>query len=388
MRVFISAGEPSGDLHGANLTRSLRQQQPNIDIHGFGGEHMIAAGCQLLYPLAEHAYIGFVRVLGSEPEHIRLLNQADQWFRDHRPEALVLIDYPGFHWWLARRAKARGIPVIYFVPPQLWAWGQWRLRKMRQLVDLALCPLTFEEPFFRKHHIPAQYIGHPYFDELRQQQLDPAFMAQQQSRPGTIVALLPGSRNQELANNLDSLLRAALSIHAKRPDVRFLVACLKPKHRQQVEDQAHSLALPLEAHAGRTPEIIQLAHSCIAVSGSVGLELLYRGKPSVITYRANWLGVFAAELLKKCKYISLVNLLAGNRLFPEYLSSRCQGERMAEDVLHWLDDHAAYVKVCADLQALRDRVSEPGACDRAAAAVLEMIAARSENLPRYADRAA
>jgi lipid-A-disaccharide synthase len=384
MRVFVSAGEPSGDLHGANLIRFLRRRQPDVEVAGFGGDGMAQAGCQLLYPLADHAYVGLFRVLGSVPHHQRLLKQAERWFRDQRPDALVMIDYPGFHWWLAHKAKQLGIPVIYFVPPQLWAWGQWRLRKMRKLVDLALCPLTFEEPFFTKHRIPARYIGHPYFDELRQQRLDPAFLTAQRARPETIIALLPGSRNQELDYNLDSLLRAAELIHAKRPDVRFLAACLKPQHQQQVEAKARGLHLPLEVHAGRTPEIIELAHSCVAVSGSVGLELLYRGKPAVVTYRANWLGLFISRFLKKCKYISLVNLLADKVLYPEFLSSRCEGERLAERVLHWLDDPKAYATLCDELQALCSRVSEPGACDRAAQAVLELIAERSGRARRAA----
>src|SRR5262245_50144210 len=326
MRLFVSAGEPSGDLHGANLVRALQARRPGVEVHGFGGERMADAGCRLLHPLADHAYVGLFRVLGSVPHHLRLLDQAEQCFRRQRFDALVMIDYPGFHWWLAKRAKALNIPVIYFVPPQLWAWGQWRLRKMRRLVDLALCPLTFEEPFFAKHGIPVRYVGHPYFDELRQQRLNGEFIASQRSRPGPVVALLPGSRNQEVESNLGPLLRAAQVIHARRPDVRFLVACYKPKHQQQVASQARGL--PLEAHAGRTPEIIHLAHSCIAVSGSVGLELLYRGKPSVVTYHTHPHLILLSRVFMKCEYISLVNLLAGRMLYPEFLSWRCEGERM------------------------------------------------------------
>jgi lipid-A-disaccharide synthase len=255
---------------------------------------------------------------------------------------------------------------------------------MRRLVDLALCSLPFEEPFFNKRHSPARYIGHPYFDELREQRLDSAFMTQQRQRPGPIIALLPGSRNQEVQYNLESLLRAARTIHDQRPEVRFLVACLKPKHSQWVESKTEGLNLPLEAHSGRTPEIIQLAHSCVAVSGSVGLELLHRGKPSVVTYRADWLGLFFARQLIKCKYISLVNLLAGKMLFPEHLSSRCEGERIGQQILQWLGDRDAYECVRGELATLRDRVSEPGACERAAQAVLDLVALRSQRRRRAA----
>src|SRR5262245_26374432 len=235
MRLFISAGEPSGDLHGANLVQALRRLYPGADCAGFGGERLAAAGCPLVYPLADHAVVGVLRVLGSVNHFRRVLALADEHFRTRRPDALVLIDFPGFHWWLARRARAHGIPVVYFVPPQLWAWGGWRVGKMRRLVDHALCALPFEADWFRARGIPAHYVGHPYFDELPRQRLDGAFLAEQRARPGPVVALLPGSRRQELENNPATMLRAAAHVHARRPDARFLVACLREEHRRRVE---------------------------------------------------------------------------------------------------------------------------------------------------------
>ena len=380
MRLFVSAGEPSGDLHGANLIRSLQALRPGIAYHGFGGERMTAAGCQLLYPLVEHAVMGIVGAVRSVPQFASILRRADRFFRREKPDALVMIDFPGFHWWLAKRARQHGIPVIYFVPPQLWAWASWRVRKMRQRVDRALCTLPFEEAWFRERGVPAEYIGHPYFDELREQRLDPAFLAGQQYQPGNVIALLPGSRNSEIANNLDSLLRAAALVHERRPDTRFLVACLREPHRQRVEERVRGRDLPIEVHAGRTAEIIHLAHSCIAVSGSVGLELLYRGKPSVVTYRENWASMLVARAVLKCKYISLVNLLADRELFPEFLSSRCEAERMAGHVLRWLNDDTAYQKVCGELAVLREKIAVPGACGRAAKCVLEVLDRRQQPL--------
>jgi lipid-A-disaccharide synthase len=373
MRVFVSAGEPSGDLHGANLIRSLRALRPGLQFCGFGGERMTAAGCELIYPLVDDAVVGLIRVVKSFPHFAAILRRADRFFRQEKPDALVMIDFPGFHWWLAKRARQHGIPVIYFVPPQLWAWGSWRVKKMRERVDRALCTLPFEEAWFRERGVPAQYIGHPYFDELREQRLDAAFLAEEQFRPGPVIALLPGSRNSELTHNLDSLLRSAALIHGQRPDTRFLVACLREQHRQRVEERLRGCNLPIEAHAGRTPEIIHRAHSCIAVSGSVGLELLYHGKPSVVTYREHWSGILFARMVINCRYISLVNLLAGKELYPEYLSSKCEAEPMAGHVLRWLNDDAAYHGVCAELAALREKIAVPGACGRAAKCVLEML---------------
>lgn len=370
MRIFVSAGEPSGDVHGANLVRSLRAHSPDVIVEGFGGERMAEAGCNLLYPLCDMAVIGFVQVLASVPRFSTLLKQAERHFRRHRPDALVLIDFPGFHWWLARAARSAGVPVLYFVPPQLWAWAGWRARKMRRLVNHVLCALPFEEKWYRQRHIPAAFVGHPYFDELHRQRFDEAFLAEQQSWPGPIVALLPGSRRQELVNNTDSLLGALAHIHARRPEVRFLAACLRPAHRDRIAARAAERGLPLEAHAGRTPEIIHLAHSCLAVSGSVSLELLFAARPTVVLYRVHWYGMMLARMLKRCRWISLPNLLAGRELFPEYLTTTCPAEAMAEHVLHWLDDPAAYARLRNDLAALRDQVAEPGACDRAAAAIL------------------
>lgn len=373
MRLFVSAGEPSGDLHGANLINALRQREPRLEFHGFGGERMAAAGCRLAYPLCDMALVGIFRVLANVPKFWRILDLADRVFQEQRPDALVLIDFPGFHWWLARRARAHGIPVLYFVPPQLWGWASWRVHKMRRLIDRVLCTLPFEEEWYRQRNVAAEYIGHPYFDELREQQLDNAFLAAQRARPGVIVGLLPGSRNQELHYNLSSLLRSAALIHASRPDARFVVACFREHHRQQVEERLSDLGLPIETHVGRTPEIIHLAHSCLAVSGSVSLELLYRGKPTAILYRHHWTGIALAHLLKNSRYITLVNLLADKELFPEYFGTGCPAEALAGHVLHWLNDRSACESLCSELAELRERVAVPGACERAAEAVLAMV---------------
>jgi lipid-A-disaccharide synthase len=241
--------------------------------------------------------------------------------------------------------------------------------------------MRFEREWYRQRNVAAEYIGHPYFDELREQRLDGAFVAAQRERPGIVVALLPGSRNQELHYNLSSLLRAATLIHARRPDVRFLVACLRPSQRRQVEQQVRGLGLPIEVHAGRTPEIIHLAHSCLSVSGSVSLELLYRGKPSVVLYRHHAISIFLAHLLKRVPYITLVNLLADKELFPEFFGVGCPAETMAAHVLRWLNDRSAYEALCGELAALRDRVAEPGACDRAAESVLALVRERKGDRP-------
>ena len=163
MRIFVSAGEPSGDLHAANLIRSLRGRFPDAQFVGYGGARMAEAGASLLYPLADLAVMWFLNVLINLVTFIRLIVRADRYFRDERPDAVVLVDYPGLHWWIARRAKARGIPVFYFVPPQLWAWAGWRVRKVRRYVDQVLCSLPFEPAWYHARGVAeAVYVGHPW----------------------------------------------------------------------------------------------------------------------------------------------------------------------------------------------------------------------------------
>jgi len=324
----------------------------------------------------------FARVLARAPVFLELLSRADRYFRHRRPDAVILIDYPGFHWWLARRAHFHGIPVFYFVPPQLWGWGGWRVKKMRRWVDHVLCALPFEEAWYQSRGVAAHYVGHPYFDELPQQQLDKDFLAKHDSGSFPIIGLLPGSRNQEVERNLPSLIRSAALIHAARPDTRFLAACFKSSHQRYVEDYFNRLAatrsraradLPSEVSVGRTPEIIELSRACIAVSGSVGLELLYRVRPSVVLYRIGRIDLQVSRLFKTAPYISLVNMLAEKELFPEFLTDRCEAKAIAGHIIGWLNEPKKYQALGDELKDLRARVAEPGACERAARFILSQI---------------
>ena len=232
MRIFLSAGEPSGDLHGANLFHSLCALDPTVTAAGFGGEHMRRAGYDLLFPLADHAIMGLSGIVQAVPAMLRLRRQMADWLRANRPDAVVLIDYPGFHWWLAATAKRQGVPVVSFVPPQVWAWATHRAGWVRRWFDHVLCSLPFEEQWYHERGVSqARYVGHPYFDELARQRLDASFLAEQRGKPGPIIALLPGSRHGEITYNLDTLIHAARRVHAARPDARFLFACFKPRTR-------------------------------------------------------------------------------------------------------------------------------------------------------------
>ena len=375
MRIFISAGEPSGDIHGASLIRSLKQRRPEVEIVGFGGERMAAEGAMLLFPLVDLAVMFVARVIANIVTFHRILRQADLYFAEHRPDAVVMIDYPGFHWWLAKKAKARGIPVYYFVPPQLWAWAGWRVKKMRRTVDHVLCTLPFEKDWYEQRGVRAEYIGHPFFDDLDNQHLDAEFLAEQRAKGDDIVALLPGSRNQEVERNLESMIRAAELVRAARPGVRFLVASFKPNQREMVDAHlAKHPGLPIETHVGRTPEIIELCRVCLAVSGSVSLELLYRRKPAVILYRLSRVVMAASKVFVKVPYMCLVNLLVKREIYPEFASSRCRATAIAPRLLRLLESPAAHAETVEELTRLCRQVAVPGACDRAAEYLLATAA--------------
>jgi lipid-A-disaccharide synthase len=306
-----------------------------------------------------------------------LVSQADRYFRHHRPDAVVLIDFPGFNWWIARRAHYHGIPVFYFVPPQIWAWASWRVKKMQRFVDHVLCSLPFEEPWYRERGVTAHYVGHPFFDELPGQQLDAAFMDAQSRQGGTVIGLLPGSRNMEVARNFRSQLRAAQIIHRAHPETRFLVASFKESQQKTTEQIRREFpALPVQTFVKKTPEIIELSRACISVSGSVSLELMYHARPTVIVYQTSRLHEAIYRPLLQTKYITLVNLLADKLLFPEFASAQCHAEDAARHVLHWLDDQGAYAGVCGELLALREKVALPGACAEAARRIVTALGAR------------
>lgn len=385
MKIFFSVGEPSGDLHGANLVRELARRRSDFEFVGYGGPRMAAAGCQLHEDLTKLALMWFFRVLLYLPYFWGLASRADRYFRHERPDAVVLIDYPGFNWWIARRAKAHGIPVFYYGTPQLWAWGGWRIKKMRRFVDHVLCKLPFEEEWYRERGCHATYVGHPYFDQLRGETLDAEFIDEQRSVGGPLVAILPGSRTQEVKSNFAHFLKAARLVSECVPNARFAVASYKASQAELVRRQLHGVDLPFEVHVGRTAELIAASECTMAVSGSVSLELLYHTKPSVILYYISPLAFFLQRFFRKVRYITLVNLLVTDDLFPkqaalydprdpadakvlmpEYLTCEDKSRQVAEHVIEWLTDPAKRAARIAQLAELKQQVGYGGASKRAA----------------------
>lgn len=400
MRIFFSVGEPSGDLHGANLIRALREREPTCEAVGFGGPRMRAAGANLITDLTELAVMGVMQVLPQLGRYFHLLREADRQFQIARPDAVVLVDYPGFNWWVAARARRHRIPVYYFSPPQIWAWAQWRVAKMRRYVDHVFSGLEFEAEWLRHQGCSAQFVGHPYFDEIQQRSLDTKFVAAQRAK-GPVVTLLPGSRTQEVQSNLPVFLQTAALVHRAAPDTHFAIAAFKESHAARARQLVAESRLPIEVHVGRTPELIEAATCCLACSGSVSLELLAHLRPTVIHYRVSSLWYWLQSRLRKTRYITLVNLLADSVplvlrsteaitvaasdsrvLFPEYLTTGDRSQDMARQLLVWLQDETARLDRIEELRGLLLQVGQPGATQRAAEHILAATPSTAQLISR------
>lgn len=403
MKLFFSVGEPSGDLHGANLIRGLKTLRPGVECVGFGGPRMREVGCELEADLTQLAVMGFFRVVWKLPRFLGLLRKADRYFQRHRPAGVVLIDFPGFNWWIARRAKAHGIPVFYYGVPQLWAWAPWRIGKLRRLTDHVLCKLPFEEPWFRQRGCNAIYVGHPYFDELAERPLDKPFVSQLTAPPGPLVALLPGSRQQEISGNLPWLVKAAIKIRREVPKSRFAVASYNERQaccarKWLLKHLPEPQRADILVYTARTPEVIEASTCCLACSGSVSLELVYHRKPTVILY---WVHRWAYELQKRLRivrYITLANLLAVTDIrrrpdedrqgyddqipFPEYLTYQDVSSELAGHAIRWLTDESAKCRVIDQLDMLRKEYAQPGASRRAAEYISRHLPLNEPPIPR------
>jgi lipid-A-disaccharide synthase len=398
MRVFLSAGEPSGDHHAALLVHALRARQPDVECVGLGGPQMEAAGCRLVADMTRLAVMWFLRVLLNIHRFVDLARRAERSFLDAKPDVCVLVDFPGFHWWLAWRAKRHGIPVVFYCPPQIWAWASWRIKKMRRLVDHVLSALPFEHDWFTAQGMQSTLVGHPFFDEMH--------VARDGGRSASarpMVLLLPGSRSQEIEGNLASIVRAAAIVGEAVPQARFVVAALHDRHARRIGEilaGSQDARRPMvEVEVGRTRSLIGEASAAIAVSGSVSLELLVARVPTVIVYRIGRIAYVVQSWFRHARFITLVNLLAARQpighvrgvwrppsavptadaeaIYPEYLAVQDPAERAAAHVIGWLTDPAARQVVVDRLDAVAKGVAHGGSADRAAAAVLAIAAPRS-----------
>jgi lipid-A-disaccharide synthase len=376
LSLMIVAGERSGDLLGAELARALRERLPGLKLFGCGGDAMRQAGVDTAVDSHRLTMMGITEVISGLPRAYRALQTLVAEVDRRRPPLAVLIDFPDFNLRLAKRLKQRGVRVVYFVSPQVWAWRGGRLRQIKARIEKMLCIFDFEEAIYRQAGIPVEYVGHPMVDLMRPNLTREEFFAQVGLDPArTTVALLPGSRAKEVSRILPTMLAAAGRISLNRR-VQFVVAMAATLDADWVERTL------LEPFAGRltirvatqaTYDALRHCDVAIVASGTATLEAALCERPMVVVYRLSRLTYRIGRLLVKVPFYSMVNILAGKQVVPELIQSDFTPARVAGEVEYLLDHSQAREEMAVNLRALKVRLGPGGAVGRAAEAVVELL---------------
>jgi lipid-A-disaccharide synthase len=374
---MISCGEPSGDLYAGALASEIRTLAPDALISGFGSERLRAAGASLIRDFRGLSVTGLTEALRVIPRswqnYRALVDAADA----DPPDVFVPIDFPDFNFFVARAMHKRGIPVVYYISPQLWAWRRGRLKTMQRVADHVLVIFPFEKPFYDEAGVPATFVGHPLLeltgppvpraDFLLRHGLDPA-------RP--TVALLPGSRRNELRAILPDMARAAAIVSARLPETQFVVARAPHLEDDLFEPLADLIGSESVITEGETDAVLASADVAIVASGTVTVQAALHGCPMIVVYRVGPLTYTLGKPLVHVDTYAMVNLIAGRRVVPELIQDDFTPEAVAAETLRVLTDPAHAAKVRADLAAVRASLGSAGASRRAAEAVLEVARRR------------
>lgn len=375
LRYYLIAGEASGDLHGAGLIRALRAADPEADIRCWGGDLMAAAGGEVVKHYRDLAFMGFVEVA----RNLRTILRNEKWCRADItafvPDRLVLIDYPGFNLRIAKWARPAGLDITYYISPQVWAWHTSRVKQLRDNVDRLLVILPFETEFFARNGVKATFVGHPLLDVVQRNSTEGDGARVQRevvnSHGGLkTVALLPGSRTQEIKTSLPIMLAAA----ARHPGYDYIVAGAPGQTPAYYEDILHIAEAPTNVTIlqNKTYDLLATAHAAVVTSGTATLETALFGVPQVVVYKGNWISYHIAKRLvaSRIDYISLVNLVMDAPVVPELIQGAFNATNVAEHLGQILDGPQRERQL-ADLTRLRERLGDGGAAARAAWEILQ-----------------
>ena len=378
--IMLSAGEASGDLHGATMCRALRALDPGVRLIGMGGPRMAAAGVEILVDPTAHAAVGTSEAIGRVPGLYRAYKILVRRLREARPKAMVLIDFPEFNLRLAKQARRAGVPVVYFIPPQLWAWRRGRIRQMARRVTRVLAAFPFEKSLYEEAGVSVEFVGHPLLDVVPSD-LD-RVKARQRLGVGerqTLLGLLPGSRRQEIGRLLPPMLDAAARLafgHGRRCFALALAAGVDRGLVTSLLARASETGgPPVNVVEGLTHEVMAGADVLLIASGTATLEAALLGAPMVVCYRVSRLTEAVARLLTRSPWISLPNIVAGRGAVPEILQDKVTGARLSFEAERLLADPVAATAQRAAFKEVRSRLGQPGVGERAARAVLKVVGA-------------
>jgi len=405
-KLLLVAGEPSGDHSGAYLVRALRQRFPGLDAYGVGGDDMQAAGLRLIHNITELSVIGLVEPMIHLPRLLRVRNDLLRHIAADQPDAVVLIDYPGFNLHLAKRIKKQWphLPVIYFISPQIWAYWHWRIHTIRRVVDLMLVMFPFEVDVYEKNGrfvatpdgavvqgsgwrqpapLRVRCVGHWITAKIAEFRPDPAFAQRARIPAGsTVIAMLAGSRQNEITRIFPVMLQAAERLRRAHPEVLFVISCSRPGLRALI-DAAVARADIADFDAayrivdGPMYDVVHHARLVIAKSGTSAFEATLFHKPVVVLYRINWLSALVLRALARIPFVNLANIIAGRAIVPELLQENMTPARVAAAVETYLRDAQLYQRTVRQLEQVHDTLGHGEAGERAADEIVAFMGARA-----------
>jgi len=372
-KVLLVAGEVSGDLLGSHLVEAIQEIDPEIQFFGVGGEGLRKRGMKILYPSQSLAVVGLTEVFLKLGLILRALRALNHFLEEERPDLVILIDFPDFNLRLAKIAHRKGIPILYYVSPQVWAWRQGRVRLISRCVKKMVVLFPFEVPFYEREGVEVEWVGHPLIDivtpTLSKEEAYLRFGLDPQRRT---VALLPGSRKKEVERLLPTLLETSRLLYDEIPDLQFIIPLAQGISSQELH-LTESLSYPLKVVEGWTYDIMNLSELLITASGTATLEGAILGKPMVIVYKLSRLSYWVGRMLIQVDHIGLVNLVAEKRIVPELIQDEANPKRIAEEAFRILKDPISRQKMVESIREVRMRLGESGASKRAARIVYSML---------------
>ena len=372
MRVMISAGEASGDIHAGAVAAALKQIDSSIEVFGMGGECLRAAGGEVVFDIKDHSVMGFVEVVKKLPDILRLKRDFVQLMRERKPDVFMTIDYPDFNMRVAKIAHEMGIPVLSFIPPSAWVWRKGRAKKVAGFADKVACIFPFEYEVYKEAGANAEFVGHPLVDIVKPSMT----RAEAEAWAGKdsykkLVLLMPGSRLMEIEKTLPTLLEAGKLLQKQRPEVQFVLPRAGTIPLELLESKIKASGLEVRITDGRNYDLFSIADLALATSGTVTLEAALCGLGSVIVYRAAALTFFIAKLFVKIPNIGLPNIVAGRQVMPELLQDDFTPARVAEEAIKLLEE-PRNAQLRKDITEVKKRLGAPGAVQRVAELIIRM----------------